>query len=361
MDELPDILDLLKETVRQGGSDLHLASDSPPLMRLNGAMIPVSLQVLTSSMTREIILGLLTEEQRARLEQDWELDFAMQVDGVGRFRGNAHYARGALEAALRFIPDTIPELSSLGHYDIVSQLCSLESGLVIVAGATGSGKSTTLAAMVKLISEQRSGVIVTVEDPIEFVFHNALSIVKQREVGSDTQTFGEALRRSMRQDPDVIMVGEMRDMETIAAAVTAAETGHLVVGSLHATDAPGAFTRMVDVFPPAHQAQMIAQLANSVEAVICQRLLPRADEKGRVLTSEVIVRNSAVRSVIREKRWEQLVGLIEIGAREGMHTFDDSLVQLFTANLITKEEAILNARDKGRFEELTPKKKGLFG
>lgn len=360
MDEFPDILDLLKETVRRGGSDLHLSSDSPPLMRLNGVMVPLSTQAMTGEMTREIVLSLLTENQRSRLEQDWELDFAMQVDGVGRFRGNAHYSRGALEAALRFIPDEIPDLLTLGHSEIVSKLCELESGLVIVGGATGSGKSTTLAAMVKLISEQRSGVIVTVEDPIEFVFRNALSIVKQREVGNDTHTFDEALRRALRQDPDVIMVGELRDKETIAAAVTAAETGHLVLGSLHATDAPGAFTRMVDVFPPEHQAQVIAELANSVQAVVCQRLLPKVDGQGRALASEVIVRNSAVRAVIRDRKWEQLVGLIEIGSREGMHTFDDSLIRLYESKQITKEEAILNARDKGRFEALTPKKKGFF-
>lgn len=360
MDDYPDILDLLKETVRQGASDLHLSSDSPPLMRLNGVMEPLSTQVLNGDATREIILSLLTENQRTRLEQDWELDFALQVDGVGRFRGNAHYSRGSLEAALRFIPEQIPDLLTLGHAEIVPKLCMLESGLVIVGGATGSGKSTTLAGMVKLISEQRSGVIVTVEDPIEFVFHNALSIVKQREVGSDTHTFSEALRRSLRQDPDVIMVGELRDRETISAAITAAETGHLVLASLHATDAPGAFTRMVDVFPPEHQAQVIAELANSVQAVICQRLLPTVDGKGRALASEVIVRNNAVRAVLRERKWEQLVGLIEIGTREGMHTFDDSLSKLYTDEIITKEEAILNARDKGRFETLAPKKKGFF-
>jgi twitching motility protein PilT len=344
----PDILELLRETVNRGASDLHLVADAPPMARLNGALTPIHDQVLDAEMTRDLVFSLLTEHQRARLEEDWELDFAVQVEGLGRFRGNAHFARSALEAAFRFIPAEIPDLLTLGHQPIVSKLCELESGLVIVTGTTGSGKSTTLAAMIKFLSEQRAGVIVTIEDPVEFVFRNARSVVKQREVGSDTHSFAAALRHGLRQDPDVILVGEMRDQETIAAAVTAAETGHLVLGSLHTTDAPGAFTRMVDVFPGDQQPQIVAQLANSLKGIISQRLLPREDGRGRVLASEIIVANTAVRAVIREKKWEQL---------------DDSLAALYANRQISKEEAYFHARDKARIEGLArdTKKRGLFG
>ncbi len=364
--DIPDVLDLLKATVERGASDLHLATDSPPMIRLNGELVPVAPQVLNYDAVRELIFALLSESQRAKFEEEWELDFAVQVENVGRFRGNAHFARGAMEAAFRFIPRDIPDLLSLGHRPIVKELCDLESGLVLVTGTTGSGKSTTLAAMMKYISQQRSGVLVTIEDPVEFIFSNARSIIKQREVGSDTHSFAAALRHSLRQDPDVILVGEMRDQETIASAVTAAETGHLVLGSLHATDAPGAFTRMIDVFSPAQQPQIIAQLANSFKGVISQRLIARENGKGRALATEAIISNVAVRAVIRDKKWEQLLGIMEISSREGMHTFDDSLAHLYVNREISKEDAAANARDKARIEGLMreaepAKKRGLFG
>lgn len=359
-----DLVQLLSDAVGQGASDLHLSVGAPPLIRLNGELASMGGEALTSDLSRDMVLGVLTESQRARLEQDWELDFALQVDGVGRFRGNAHFCRGALEAAFRYIPHEIPELGNLGHSDALLQLCELRRGLVLVTGITGSGKSTTLAAMVRHISERMAGVIVTVEDPIEFVFSNARSIVKQREIGSDTHSFAEALRHSLRQDPDVILVGEMRDPETISAAVTAAETGHLVLGTLHTIDAPKAIDRIVDAFSADQQPQIIAQLANSLEAIISQRLLPAEDGGGRALATEVLVANTAVRATIRERRWEQMVGLIEIGRKDGMHTFDDSLSELYMQRRISKEEAIANARDKARFESLLrdqpSKKKGFF-
>jgi len=365
----PDVLDLLKETVRRGASDLHLAADSPPMIRLNGDLAPVVPQKLNYDEVRDLIFALLSESQRAKLEEDWELDFAIQVEDVGRFRGNAHFSRGALEAAFRFIPKDVPELASLGHREIVRQLCDLESGLVLVTGTTGSGKSTTLAAMLKYISDRRSGVIVTVEDPVEFIFTNSKSLIKQREVGNDTHSFASALRHALRQDPDVILVGEMRDQETIASAITAAETGHLVLGSLHTTDAPGAFTRMVDVFSGEQQPQIIAQLANSFKGVISQRLISRESGRGRALATEIIISNIAVRAVIRDKKWEQLLGIMEISSREGMHTFDDSLANLYVNREISKEDAMANARDTGRIENLVReqiaaepvKKRGLFG
>ena len=334
------------------------------MMRVNGSLAPLGDSTLTVEDCRELILGALTEKQRSRLEEDWELDFALQVDEIGRFRGNAHYARGTLGAAFRFIPHTIPELGNLGHRDTIFRVCGLARGLVLVTGVTGSGKSTTMASMIQQISRDLDGVIVTIEDPVEYVFPNARSVIKQREVGSDTKSFSEALRHALRQDPDVIFVGEMRDPETIGAALTAAETGHLVLATLHTIDAPKAIDRMVDAFPGDQQPQIIAQLANSLEAVISQRLIPTEDGKGRVLATETLIASAAVRACIRDKRWDQLVGLIEIGAKDGMHTIDEDLSGLYRSRQISKEEAILNARDRDNIEallrEVAPKKK-LFG
>lgn len=359
-----DLVQLLTSVVNQGASDLHLTADAPPLVRLNGDLTPLNGTPMGLDACRNMILGVLTESQRSRLEHEWELDFALQVEGVGRFRGNAHYCRGALEAAFRHIPYQIPELAELGHSAAVHQICELQRGLVLVTGITGSGKSTTLAAMVKHISERLAGVIITIEDPIEFVFSNARGIIKQREVGNDTRSFAEALRHALRQDPDVILVGELRDTETISAAITAAETGHLVLGTLHTIDAPKAIDRIVDAFSPEQQPQIIAQLANALAAIVSQRLLPSESGGKRVLATEVLVANTAVRATIRERRWEQIVGLIEIGAKDGMRTFDESLSELYLGRQISKEEAIANARDKTRFESLlraqTDKKRGLI-
>ncbi|HEY5742792.1 MAG TPA: PilT/PilU family type 4a pilus ATPase [Terrimicrobiaceae bacterium] len=346
-----DLIELLTNVVNLGGSDLHLTVDVPPLIRLHGDLTALSTTPIGLDACRNLVLGALTENQRSRLERDWELDFALQVDGVGRFRGNAHYCRGALEATFRHIPHQIPELAALGHRSAITKICELRRGLVLVTGITGSGKSTTLAAMVKHISERLAGVIITIEDPIEFVFSNARSIIKQREVGSDTRSFAEALRHALRQDPDVILVGELRDPETISATVTAAETGHLVLGTLHTIDAPKAIDRIVDAFSPEQQPQIIAQLANALAAIVSQRLLP-GESGGRVLASEILVANTAVRATIRDRRWEQMVGLIEIGAKDGMHTFDEVLAELYLGRQIGKETAVANARDTTRFENL---------
>lgn len=343
---LPDLVTMLTETVRQGASDLHLAVGVAPSIRQNGEIMPLYEQVLSGEESRNLVLEVLSQSQRARLEEEWELDFALEIKELGRFRGNAHYSRGELEAAFRYIPSTIPALESLGHRPTVFSLCQLRRGLVLVTGITGSGKSTTLAAMVQEISRQRAGVIVTVEDPIEYHLPSQRSLVKQREIGADTHSFPEALRHVLRQDPDVILLGEMRDTETIRAAITAAETGHLVLATLHTIDAPKAIDRIVDAFPAEQQPQIIAMLANSLEAVVSQRLLPRADGGGRVLASEILVANLAVRACLRERRWEQIVGLIEIGAKEGMNTIDESLGELLAAGWITPEEAAAQARDK---------------
>ncbi|TSA36610.1 MAG: PilT/PilU family type 4a pilus ATPase [Verrucomicrobiaceae bacterium] len=364
MDNPFDLVDLLSRTVAAGASDLHLCADAQPMVRINGSLAPLDERAVTVQFCRELISGILTESQRARLEEEWELDFAIQVDGIGRFRANAHFSRGALEAAFRYIPHAIPELGQLGHRQSIFDICALQRGLVLVTGITGSGKSTTMASMIQHISRQMSGVIVTVEDPVEYIFQNASSIVKQREIGSDTKSFSEALRHALRQDPDVILVGEMRDPETISAAITAAETGHLVIATLHTIDAPKAIDRMVDAFPGDQQPQIVAQLANALEAVISQRLIPNEEGNGRVLATETLVANSGVCACIRERRWEQLVGLIEIGAKDGMHTIDEDLSGLYLSGAISKEQAIANARDRKRMESLMrepPKKKGIFG
>lgn len=358
-----DLVGLLGQTVSLGGSDLHLCADAPPMARVNGRLTPLSDRALTADFCRDLVLGIVTESQRARLEEDWELDFAVEIEGLGRFRANGHYNRGVLEAAFRHIPRQIPELTSLGHHPSILQISNVRRGLVLVTGTTGSGKSTTMASMIQHISRMRDGVIVTVEDPIEYVFQNARSIVKQREVGSDTKSFGAALRHVLRQDPDVILLGEMRDMETVAAAVSAAETGHLVIATLHTIDAPKAIDRMVDAFPANQQAQIIAQLANALEAVVAQRLIPREDGTGRVLATETLLANPGVRACIREHRWEQLVGLIEIGGREGMHTLDSDLERLYLEGAISKEDAVANAREKSKLEALQrgpARRKGLF-
>jgi len=357
-----DLPTLLKEAVRQGASDLHLTANLPPVMRQNGELLSLYETPITPEECSELVLDILTNAQRARLEKDLELDFALELTGTGRFRGNAHFSKGCLEAAFRYIPHEIPDLMGLGHRDSIAAICGLQRGLVLVTGITGSGKSTTMAAMVQAIALQRSCVIVTVEDPIEYIFTSGRSVIKQREIGTDTLSFPEALRHALRQDPDVILVGEMRDLETIRAAISAAETGHLVIGTLHTIDAPKAIDRMVDAFPAGQQPQIIAQLANSLEAIISQRLLITAGGNSRVLATETLVANNAVRACIREKRWEQLVGMIEIGARDGMNTIDDSLQALANTGQITLDTALANARDKTIFQPQEPekKKKGLF-
>lgn len=348
-----DIGDYLSLAVERGASDLHLCAGTVPTVRINGILRPLTDTVISAKNVQALVNSALSQKQRARFENEWELDFAINLKGVGRFRGNVHYNRGAVDAAFRHIPTQIKSLADLGHKAMAKTLCGLEQGLILVTGITGSGKSSTLASMIKEISDSRSGVIVTVEDPIEFIFENNLSIIKQREVGSDTRSFASALKHVLRQDPDVIMVSELRDRETISAAVTAAETGHLVLGTLHTLDAPEAIFRIVDVFPANQQEQIIAQLSNSLQAIISQKLLPRVDQAGLALASEILVANSAIRSCIRTRKIEQITGLIEIGQKDGMHTMDQSLLELFKAGKISAQDAALHVRDKANFQDLS--------
>jgi twitching motility protein PilT len=366
MENEQDIIEFLALTVERGGSDLHICAGSPPMIRLHGDLVPVSEKELDAAECRELIYSIFTENQRARFEERWELDFALMVKGLGRFRSNAHYSRGAVEATFRHIPDTVPSIDDLGLPPIVKQLCALEQGLVLVTGITGSGKTTTLAAMVEEINASRSGVIISIEDPIEYIFVHNLCRVKQREIGTDTKSFPDALRHVLRQDPDVILISEMRDLETISAAITAAETGHLVLATLHTIDAPKAIDRIVDAYPSDQQSQIIAQLANALQAIIAQRLLPRADGTGRVACTEVMVMNDGIRALLRDRRFQQVLSMIEIGSKDGMITFDESVSNLYAAGIITEEEALLNVRDAGRITSMRPPPplppgKGLFG
>ena len=352
MENEPDIIDFLALTVERGGSDLHLCAGSQPMIRLHGDLVPAAEEVLDAETCRELIYSMFTENQRARFEETWELDFAVMVKGLGRFRSNAHYSRGAVEATFRHIPDTVPSIDDLGLPPIVKQLCTLEQGLVLVTGITGSGKTTTLAAMVEEINNSRSGVIISIEDPIEYLFVHKLCRVKQREIGTDTKSFPAALRHVLRQDPDVILISEMRDLETISAAITAAETGHLVLATLHTIDAPKAIDRIVDAFPADQQSQIIAQLANALQAIIAQRLLPKADGTGRVACTEVMVMNDGIRALLRDRRFQQVLSMIEIGSKDGMITFDESVSSLYGSGIISEEEAMLNVRDPSRITSM---------
>lgn len=353
-----DVIDWLRAVKELNGSDLHLTVGKSPLIRKDGALRELEAPELTNETCREVILGLLTERQRAELEKSLELDFALAIENVGRFRGNAHFNRGTLQAAFRLIADQVPTMMELGHRPALQDLCDLREGLILVTGVTGSGKSTTLAAMVEYISRRRSGVIISIEDPIEYVFQHSRSIVKQRELGVDTHSFSAALRQALRQDPDVILVSELRDLETIRTAITAAETGHLVISTLHTIDAAKSLDRLIDVFPGDQQPQIIAQLANALKAVVSQRLLPHAkDAEGRILATEIMIMNHAVRAVLRNRKFEQIPGLMQIGTHEGMHTLDECLSDLVLEEKIKLEEAMAHARDPQVLESrLAPSK-----
>lgn len=349
MSPVREITDYLRQTVELGGSDLHLAAWAPPTARVSGQLVPLEEFALEPATVAQLVDDTLSERQRSELDEHWELDYALHLEGVGRFRGNVHVVRGGHEAAFRFIPEDIPELATLGHHPVVEELCQLRRGLVLVTGITGSGKTTTLASLIRRIAATRSGVIVTIEDPVEFVFRHDQCLVKQREIGHDTHGFPIALRQALRQDPDVIVVSELRDLETIRIALTAAETGHLVLATLHTVDAPQSIDRLVDVFPADQQAQIVTQLAGVLEAVVSQRLIPRRDGSGRILASEILRGSHAIRTCIRERKLEQLVGLMEIGYQDGNRTIDQSIAELLAQQLISREEAVFHARERKNF------------
>src|SRR2546421_2984895 len=360
-----DLIDFLVLAAEQGASDLHLTAGAPPMMRVAGVIKPLTEEPLSAEDTRRLVIESLKEGQRAKLENEWQLDFALQVDGVGRFRGNACYVSGAIEANFRRVPSEIGDLKSLGHSPVVDRWCDERSGMVLVTGASSQGKSTTLASMAQTIATRRSVNIITIEDPIEFVHSQGQSLVNQREIGSDATSFASALRNALRQDPDVIVVGELRDTDTMQTAITAAETRHLVIGTMHTNDAPSAIGRIIDAFPKEGQQFVAAQLAWSLLGVVCQYLLPRSGQAGLIFATELLTVNSGIEACIRAGRLSQIPGLIQIGAKDGMHTVDDSLIELLLADRISLMDAMAHARDpnfvKENFQQaLKSQRKGWF-
>ncbi len=339
--------ELLRLMVERGGSDLHISAGSAPRVRLDGRLTEVpNLEVLGPEQTKKLVYSVLDGTQVARFEQDLELDMSFGLAGVGRFRVNCFFQRGAVGSVLRTIPYEIFNFDQLGvPKDVCTKLCELGKGLVLVTGATGSGKSTTLASMIDHINQTRPDHIITIEDPIEFVHRNKACLVNQREVGTDTQGFNQALRRVLRQDPDIVLIGEMRDKETIEAGLTLAETGHLTFATLHTSDCVQTINRIVDVFPAHQQNQIRTQLSFVLEGVFCQQLLPKLNSRGRAMACEIMLPNSGIRSLIREDKCHQIMSHIQTGGRVGMRTMNQSLFELYKNSLITWDEALAHSGD----------------
>lgn len=338
------IEDLMKRVVENGGSDLHLSVGLPPYIRVNGRLTPTDHEPLTPEQCQRLIFSILNNTQRKNLEQNWELDCSYGVRGLARFRVNVYKDRGTYAAALRVLESKVPTIETLGLSSIVREMAEKPRGLVLVTGPTGSGKSTTLASMINNINMTRAEHILTVEDPIEFVYEPIKSLIHQRQVGEDTRSFANALRAALREDPDVILVGEMRDLETIQLAITAAETGHLVFGTLHTSSAAQTVDRMVDVFPPEQQTQVRVQLSNSLVAVFSQTLVPKKNpkpgESGRVMSQEIMVVTPAIANLIREGKTSQIYSAIQTGGKLGMVTLERVLADQCKAGEISFEAAM---------------------
>jgi twitching motility protein PilT len=346
--------DLLKRLIELGGSDLHLTTNTPPQVRVHGELRPLEdLKSLTSADTKQLAYSVLTDAQKHRFEENLELDFSFGVRGLSRFRANLFNQRGAVGAVFRAIPYEIKSFETLGLPPVVSKLCDRPRGLILVTGPTGSGKSTTLAAMLDKVNRERHEHIVTIEDPIEFLHNHKSCIVNQREVGSDTKGFAEALRTALRQDPDVVLVGEMRDLETIESALRIAETGHLTFATLHTNSAASTINRIIDVFPSTQQAQIRAQLSLVLEGILCQSLLPKANGSGRACALEILVPNNAIRNLIREDKVHQIYSMMQTGQdKYGMQTFNQSLATLYHKRLITLELAMQRSSNPDELREL---------
>jgi len=339
------LAELLRHMVESGASDLHLSFNSPPVFRLHGTLsVAEGAGPLTAADLREALAVVAGEHERERFESERELDNALSLPGVGRFRVNAAFERGQPYFSFRLVNDSVLSIEDLGLPPVCDRLTQLPRGLVLVTGPTGSGKSTTLAAMIERINERDARHVVTIEDPIEFVHRNRQSIIEQREVGVDTRSFAEALRRAMRQDPDVILVGEMRDLDTMAAAITAAETGHLVFATLHTPDAPQTIDRIVDAFPAHQQQQMRLQVSMVIEAIVAQILIPAVGDDGRIAACEIMLGTPAVRNLIREQKTHQIPNIIATGAQIGMRTLDQALAELVRSHAISRDTAFSYAR-----------------
>ena len=356
MPESLSIKELLTKMIQEGASDMHIIVGGPPMIRVHGSVEPLpGYRRLTPEQTQELIYSVMTEQQVAEFESTRECDMSFGIDGLSRFRLNVYRDRGSVVAAFRTIPFEILSFEQLGLPRVISDFAYKPMGLVLVCGPTGSGKSTTLAAILDKINRERKTHMITIEDPIEYLHSHKMSIVNQREVGADTNGFSEALRRILRQDPDVILIGEMRDPETIQAALTVAETGHLAFATLHTNDALQTINRIVDVFPSAQQAQVRTQLSFVLEGVVVQQLIPRADGLGRVLSMEIMIPNAAIRSLIRAEKLEQIPSMIEIGKGEGMMTMNQSLYRLMRRGIITPDMAFKRTMDPEGLQNLVEK------
>lgn len=334
------VFDMLRQAARLGASDVHLVPGHVPLVRVAGQLIPFpETTPLAPEECGSLIYQMLSDTQRQRFEREWTLDFSVTLDTT-RFRGSALYQRGGLEAVLRIIPDEIPKSDQIDLPPTITALADLMRGLVLVTGPTGSGKSTTLACLINMINERRRGNIITIEDPIEFVHKNKNCVISQREVGQHTPSFFSALKFVLRQDPDVVMIGEMRDHETIAAALTIAETGHLVFGTLHTVDAAQSIDRIIDVFPATQHAQIRSQLAGVLEAVVAQQLVPKKEGLGRVAVREIMLVTPAISNLIRQGKIHEISSAIELSANAGMVSMDRSLADMVRKGIITEQEAV---------------------
>ncbi len=343
---------LLEKMKQIGASDLHLVSGVPPTFRVDGALqFSEGDEILKPEGIKSLIYSMLDSKQRLLFEERKDLDFSYGISGIGRFRVNVHYQRGSIAASIRLIPYNIPSIKELNLPPVLEELCLKDRGLILVTGPTGSGKSTTLASMIDIINSTRPVHIIIIEDPIEYLHSHKKGVVEQREVGGDTLSFATSLKYCLRQDPDVIMIGEMRDLETISTAITAAETGHLVMATLHTPDAPGAIDRIIDVFPPYQQSQIRLQLSTTLVAVIAQTLIPRANGKGRVPAVEVLIGTPAVGNLVRSGKSHQLYNIMQTSGQIGMQTMDQSLISLVKKKLISREEALRRARDVRMVEE----------
>jgi twitching motility protein PilT len=341
---------LLQETIQKGASDLHITVGERPKIRVDGDLMPSSVNyVLQPKDTLQLAYSILTESQKKRFETEDELDFSFGVQGLSRFRGNCFKQRGCVALAIRQIPYEIITLEQLGLPPVLGKLAEKPRGLVLITGPTGSGKSTTLAAMIDKINKERKGHIITIEDPIEFIHRHQACTINQREVGADTKSFSAALKYALRQDPDVILIGEMRDLETIGAALTIAETGHLVLATLHTNSAAESVNRIIDAFPSHQQAQVRAQLAFVLEGVVTQTLLPKAKGKGRVAAIEIMICTPAIRAVIRDEKVHQIYSLMQAGKKHGMQTMNDALQMLYMKGEVTLEEALKRSLDQNEF------------
>jgi len=357
-----DLDDALRAMIAVGASDLHITSGAPPTVRVDGRLVPLDGHAtLMPDQIQRTLYSILTQRQREQFETDLELDFAYAVRGVARFRVNLYQQRDALGAAFRVIPYEIKPLEALGLPPIVGNFANLARGLVLVTGPTGSGKSTTLASIIDVANRTRSDHIMTVEDPIEFLHRHKKSLINQREVGTDTLSFANALKHVLRQDPDIILVGEMRDLETISVALTAAETGHLVFATLHTQDAAQTIDRIIDVFPAHQQAQVRTQLAGAVQGVVCQTLCKRADGPGRVVATEVMIATPAIRNLIREGKTHQIYSAMQAGAKQGMHTLDQHLAELVKTGRLTYEMGLEKCHHVADYNRLTGRTAGGSG